>query len=120
MSYHAYRRNAKIFYKTLMSTPSQHFGGAYVVFNNIGFRHLIRKAKVRSRKEQMKRFGLLSAVQEIISNPHASVSYRTDFKGDRIIQYWAFNGEKDGLKIKVVVRQVGNGVKHFYSVMDVH
>lgn len=103
-----------------MSVSSPHFGDGYVTFNNIGFRHLIRKAKVRSKKEQMKRFGLLSAAPEILKNPKATISYRTDFKENRLIQYWAFNGEKDGLKIKVIVRQVGNGVKHFYSVMENH
>jgi hypothetical protein len=118
MSYRAYRRRAKIFYKTLMSVPSPHLDGAYVVFNNIGFKHLIRKAKVRSKKEQMKRFNLLRTVPDILKDSDAIVSYRSEFRDGRMVHYWAFSKEKEGREIRVVVRQVGNGIKHFYSVMD--
>jgi hypothetical protein len=120
MSYHATLRRAEKFYKTLMSTQSSHFGGAWVVFNNIGFKHLIRKAKVRTRKEQRKRFALLYEVPEVLQDPRAAVvSYRIDESKNLPVQYWAIQREKNGVKIKVIVRQVGNGKKHFYSVMDV-
>jgi hypothetical protein len=118
MSYYAALRRAEKFYKTLMSIQSSHFGGAWVVFNNIGFKHLIRKARVRSRKEQMKRFELLKYVPEILKNPDANVSYRIATSGYHKVHYWSFREEKDGKDITVVVRQVGNGTKHFYSVMS--
>jgi len=120
MSYRASRRQAEAFYKTLMSTSSPRLGGAYVVFNNIGFRHLIRKAKVRSKKEQTKRFSLLSEVPEILKDANANISYRSEFRNGKSIHYWAFSKEKEGREIRVVVRQVGNGIKHFYSVMESH
>lgn|GEM_PF-2556701 len=47
------------------------------------------------------------------------VSYRIDESKNPPVQYWAIQREKDGIKIKVIVRQVGNGKKHFYGVMDV-
>jgi hypothetical protein len=120
MSYHAALRRAEKFYKTLMSTQSSHFNDGWVVFNNIGFRHLIRKAKVRTRKEQMKRFALLYEAPEVLRDPNATVvSYRIDENKNLPVQYWAIQREKNGAKIKVIVRQVGNGKKHFYSVMDV-
>jgi hypothetical protein len=102
-----------------MSIPSPRLDGAYVAFNNIGFKHLIRKAKVRSKKEQMKRFNLLRTVPDILKDPDAIVSYRSEFRDGRMVHYWAFSKEKEGTtKIRVVVRQIGNGIKHFYSVMD--
>jgi hypothetical protein len=101
-----------------MSIQSSHFDGAWVVFNNIGFKHLIRKSKVRTRKEQMKRFELLEYVPEILKNPNANVSYRTTISKRHEVRYWSFQEEKDGKDITVVVRQVGNGNKHFYSVMS--
>ena len=101
-----------------MSIQSSHFGGAWVVFNNIGFKHLIRKARVRSRKEQIKRFELLKYVPEILKNPDANVLCRITTSGHHKTHYWSFREEKDGKDITVVVRQVGNGVKHFYSVMN--
>ena len=120
MSYYAALRRTEKFYKTLMSIQSSPFGGAWVVFNNIGFKHLIRKAKVRTQKEQMKRFALLYEVPEVLQDPHAAfVSYRIDKSRNSRVQYWAIQREKNGVKIKVIVRQVGNGKKHFYSVMDV-
>ncbi len=118
MTYRAYRRRAETFYKTLTSTSSPRLDDAHVVFNNIGFKYLIRKAKVRSRKDQVKRFGLLNEVPGIIKDPNAIVSYRSEFHDGRVIHYWAFSKEKEGGEIRVIVRQIGNGIKHFYSVMD--
>jgi hypothetical protein len=93
-------------------------GGSYVVFNNIGFKHLIRKAKIRSNQEQMNRFALLRDVPDIIRNPNAKIGHRIIREKNHIIQYWAFVEKKNEKTIKVVVRQVGNGIKHFYSVMS--
>jgi hypothetical protein len=118
MSYYAFRRRAEKFYKTLMSVQSSHFNGAWVIFNNVGFKHLIRKARVRSQKEQIKRFKLLTYVPEIITDPSANISHRIDTTSRHKVQYWSFYKEKDGKEITVIVRQVGNGVKHFYSVMS--
>lgn len=66
----------------------------------------------------MKRFGLLSKVPEILKDTNANVSYRSEFRDGRVVHYWAFSKEKEDREIRVVVRQIGNGTKHFYSVMD--
>ena len=66
----------------------------------------------------MKRFELLTYVPEIITDPSANISHRINTVGRRKVQYWSFCKEKDGKVITVVVRQIGNGMKHFYSVMS--
>jgi hypothetical protein len=88
MSYHAALRRAEKFYKTLMSTRSSHLNDGWVTFNNIGFKHILRKAKVRTRKEQMKRFALLYEVPEVLQDPNAAVvSYRIDENKNHPVQY---------------------------------
>ncbi|MDO8668628.1 MAG: hypothetical protein Q7K35_06135 [bacterium] len=34
------------------------------------------------------------------------------------VHYWTFVYFTDAKRIKVVVRQINNGAKHFYSIMD--
>jgi len=120
MSYEASLHRAEKFYKSLMSVRSSHMDDGWVVFNNVGFKHLIRKAKLRNQNEQTKRFALLHEVPKVLQDPHAAVvSYRIDKSKNLPVQYWAIQRKKGGVKIKVIVRQVGNGKKHFYSVMDV-
>ena len=89
-----------------------------VRFNAIGFKHLIRKAKMRTHAEQISRFKLIKYAPIIVGNPHASVTYRQDIRVDgRIVRYWALDKSIDGKDLRVIVRQVGNGSKHFYSIM---
>ena len=101
----------------------------YVIFNNKGFNHLIRKLKRRSRTEQRKRFLLLPFAERIILNPKAKIEYRSQSKKlkikqgknkvlqNSIIQEWGFEEVIANLKIKVVIRQINNGQKFFYSIM---
>jgi hypothetical protein len=32
--------------------------------------------------------------------------------------FWSIIGNVEGKKVKVIIRQLGNGRKHFFSVMD--
>jgi hypothetical protein len=114
MGYKACRKWAKKFYKNIGSIICPALDNQYISFNNIGFNHLIRKLSVRSRNEQKRRFLLLPKVESIIKNPKAVIVYR---KEENKI-YWTFVHFTDSKRIKVVIRQVGGGSKHFYSIMD--
>jgi len=92
---------------------------AMVKFNAIGFNHLIHKPGKRTRNEQMKRFALLPYAPRIVSDPNVSVVYRRAIRADlRVIQYWGLDKIIDDNRLRMVVRQVGNGSKHFFSIME--
>lgn len=90
-----------------------------VRFNAIGFKHLIRKAKRRTPAEQISRFKLIKYAPIIVSDPDVDVTYRQNIRTDgRIVRYWGLNKSIDNKRLRVVVRQIGNGMKHFYSIME--
>lgn len=88
-----------------------------VYFSNAGFRHLIRKDKIRSRAEQKQRFLLLPFAKEIIGDSNSTLEYREKILNGSLTQYWSLTNVRDNLPIRVVIRQVNNGRKHFYSII---
>lgn len=130
MGYKACKKWAKKFYKKIGSIICPALDNQYISFNNTGFTHLIRKMSLRSRNEQKRRFLLLPKVESIIKNPKAVIVYRKEekkvfvkkkeikFLKESTIHYWTFVHFTDSKRIKAVIRQVGGGFKHFYSIMD--
>jgi len=91
----------------------------HVLFNKVGFWHLIRKGnKHRPRIHQIKRFALIPCAGEIISRASTQISKREGTKNGRYVHFWAFRATVDGKSIRVVVQQIGNGHKHFLSVFE--
>jgi hypothetical protein len=115
-SYRETKRKAGSFYFKMGHISSPASGGK-VVFNNIGFRHLIWKGgKHRPKGEQKRRFALLPYVEKIISNPGASVFYRSKQYGYSHLKFGIFKEEVNRSIVTVVIRRVGNGQWHFFSV----
>jgi hypothetical protein len=115
MNNQKFRQKAKEYYKTIGRVWCPALND-YVVFNNKGFTHLLRKKGVtRMNSEQKRRLNLLADAIKIIAdpltNPVAQIKYAR-----HPVNFWKFTGEKDGQKITVVVRQLPDGIKHFYSV----
>ncbi len=114
-SHREIKEEAEIFYKKIGSVwcPALNYS---VRFDEIGFTHLQRKGrKFRAKNEQKRRFALLPSVENIlISRPFSS--YEERIIGSSHVQYWKFMDRRDANVIKVVVRQVNNGPKHFLSV----
>lgn len=102
----------------------------YIYFTMKGFNHLIRKARIRSKREQKDRFRLVPFLEKVIKNPGAIIQYRQEDRRVKIkkhskliekkltIQYWGFAKTIGPKMVKVVIRQIGKGQKHFYSVMS--
>jgi hypothetical protein len=85
----------------------------YIVFNRTGFRHLLRKNSLpRARNEQKRRFALLPQSALILSDPFVNITHRKEGKFD----FWAFTKEHNNRKIKVIIRQIGEHQKHFFSI----
>lgn len=105
--------------------------GEYIVFNQVGYHHLIRKnGKQRSRADQARRFALLDYAVNIIENPDAGLVEST-MQADEIAhrhgnkirmkgsaRFWSSRGRRNGKLINVIVRQIGEKTKHFFSIYD--
>ena len=131
INYQLLKVKAKKLYSKIGRIPSPALNGEYVAFTNIGFTHLVRKGRnPRPRNEQKKRFALLPHAEDIIKNPKATIVYRTtetkywtDRYGEKILitstaHFWTFEEKINNRIIKVVIRQLNQGQKHFFSIMS--
>jgi len=123
------RNQAKNYYKSLDSIYCPYFKEA-VHFTSEGFSHIkYRGAHQRHFNVQKIRYQLLRFAPRIISDSNTLQEYdrRKLFvkrKKEKIceralreIHFFAFIAIVDSWKVKVVVRQIGNGQKHFWSVI---
>ncbi len=112
-------RNAKIEYNKIKYIESPAFNGERIYFNKYGFNHLIRKQKdLRSKDEQIRRLKLLSLVHRLLISSSKIDNYRMNIVDGYPASFWSIIGNVEGKKVKVIIRQLGNGRKHFFSVMD--
>ena len=90
-----------------------------IVFNAKGINHLIYKGN-RSRREESRILAnirlLPRAVKMLLVMPlwQEENSYTKD---GVLYKFWCFEAVVDDRRIKAIVRQVGNGRKHFWSVI---
>jgi hypothetical protein len=130
LGYNRAKQKAKNIYSKIGRIKSPALGDEYVFFTSAGFNHLLRKGRIpRTRNEQKRRFTLLSFVENIIKNPVAKITYRkteikekTNRHGENILiqsiaHFWTFEENINDCNIKVVIRQLQNKNKHFFSVM---
>ena len=102
-----------------------------VVLNSDGFHHLqFSDRRERSKEEQLLKFNLLSLALDIIEKSGTLQEYRKEpvrigrpskdgFSSTKIAEYFGFVaivGEKK-IKIRVIVRRIGDGNFTFWSVM---
>ncbi len=89
-------------------------------FNAKGVNHLIYKGP-RSKRDAARikvNLRLLpGAIKLLKIMPIAQEENSRIGPDGREYKYWAFEGVIDNRRIKVVIRQIGNGAKHFYSVI---
>lgn len=94
----------------------------YVFFNKKGFDHFIWKGKSsRPKIDQINRFSLIKYAPLIISDASASMTHslwthHTSLKPT--IHFWGFTSRTEKKSIRVVVRQIGKGRKHFFSIFS--
>jgi hypothetical protein len=88
-----------------------------VLLSSEGFRHLcVSTQGERSREEQVQRFMALPLGIHILETAPVSQNYRRRLAA---VQWWSFRKYfvKQAVTVAVVVRKVGNGKLHFWSVM---
>lgn len=129
-NYDKIREDAEKYYGTLsgLNCPAL---GLVVSFSSHGFNHLIyRKGRTeRDRVSQIMRFKLLTKAYRLIRLTTTIQEYEDSLKEFRIkkhkekisvtkqVQYWGLIAIIDDRKIKVILRKIGNGNLHFWSVI---
>lgn len=106
-------------YKRIGSVACPYFRGEKVYFTRSGFNHLLRKGKqTRISSEQIERLHLIQYCKKILESEQALVEYRSSIRPNTIAQFWGFAARLDKLHIKLVVRQIDTGRKHFFSIFS--
>lgn len=130
-SYNDIRASAAQKYATFGKAQCPALGNAEVHFTSTGFNHLIYSSsrKMREKSEQIRRFDLLDRAYFVISESTTFQEYdeqmhykKVNRRGRYIeeptmIRCWGLVAVVRGLRIKVVIKQEGNGKKEFLSVI---
>jgi hypothetical protein len=103
-----------------------------IVLSPEGFQHLSLSAHGgRTKEEQIRRFILLPLGLHVLKTTTTLQAYwkrlaavgtpgsSRGLKGTKMVQWWAFVALflKQDIKVRVVVRKIGGGELHFWSVM---
>jgi hypothetical protein len=128
--YKKLKSDAWVIYKSI-GRPWCPMLGDFVVFNRVGFQHLIRLKNIeRARSEQVRRFSLLTIAKATIEDSRASVQFHQKSTTRTIkankekisvpsrADFWEFTVRDGEGIIKVIVRQFPGGQKHFLSVYE--
>lgn len=121
---------AEKFYDLLELVKCPYFNEE-IVFNAKGLRHLKFKSdqKARSHKDQYSRLKLLYLVPEILKKSHTVQGIwkikkfeeqKTNSRWERILKdviYYEFIAVLENIRIKVIVKEILGGEKHFWSVI---
>lgn len=122
------RIKAEIFYKNIGKIKCPFFND-YIIFDSEGFHHLVYKNGVeRSKNEQTTRFKLLYNAIELLKLTNTNQEFLVNFsminrkkfkkivKENIEVKYWGFMAIVKNIRIKVVIKMIGNGRIHFWSV----
>lgn len=89
--------------------------GESVYFNNYGFNHLIRKRGIRRYAWDVKRrLLLLKYAEEIIISKSSKIEYKKDKN-----KFWSITNTVGKKRIKIILRKIGKGKIHFYSIFEI-
>ncbi len=92
-------------------------GNEKVYFRQNGFKHLLYKGrKNRKMPDVIRRLKLLPRVKSIVMNRNVSVRYRCVGDKGSFCHFWSLMFVYNLQKITVIIRQINDGSKHFYSV----
>lgn len=111
-------KGRKIFEKNKkISCPA--FPKDKVIFNSKGLHHLFYDGTMRARpeKEIETRVLLLPRALKVLKIMPLWQEERLIHREKKIIHFWALEGVVDKKRIKVIIRQKGNGKKCFWSVI---
>lgn len=94
-----------------------------VNFNAKGFNHLTFKNPRNPRNigDQMNRLKLLDLMFEFIQHTNTFQEYeKIETEGQKVKEYWGLIAIYKNKKLKVILRKIGNGEVHFWSVIPAY
>jgi hypothetical protein len=130
-NYAQIRTSAGEFYSGIGRVHCPAFDNDWIYFTSEGFNHLVYKTKKKPRdgRVQITRFRLLPRAKRILEIATTFQEYEETFKNVRsehhgksternvLVRAWGFVAILQNSRVRVVVRQIGNGKKEFYSVI---
>ena len=130
-NYDKAKENAINFYHKIGRVRCPAINNEFIHFTSEGFNHLVYKndRRERDRSVQMMKFKLLPKARDIIERSSTYQEYdeslleikKEKFKKivreSTIVRYWGLVAIIQNFRVKVIVRQWGNGQKHFWSVI---
>ncbi len=103
------------FYTKIGSIPCPAFNNDKVYFTDTGFKHLIEKnRKLRTKDDRNRRFILIKHVPQMLGKAKSFSTYRKSEIGGSVAHFWSI--EKN--PVVIIIRQIGKGNKHFFSVFS--
>ena len=129
-NYDKLHADAQKFYKSIGPIFSPALN-EYVHFTAEGLNHIIFKGSrsERERPSQILRFKLLSRAVKLVERSTTYQEYEETLKEFEVkshkkrvrqskpVKYWGIIAIIDGRKIKVIVRKIGDGQLHFWSIV---
>jgi len=129
--YHCLKENTSNFYNQRECVRCPALNNDKVHFNSEGFNHLIYKGdrSERDKGVQMMKFKLFPSALKIIGLSTTYQEYDEEIKNIRkkkykkiifesgAVKYWGLVAIINNTRVKAVVRQIGDGQKHFWSVI---
>lgn len=129
--YKKIRTATEEYFKKFATLTCPAFQGYKIHFTSEGFNHLIFKGdrKERDKDVQIMKFKLFPKAVEIIrmSTTHQEYNeelitilkkkHKKTVYESTLAKYWGLVAIIDSFRVKVIIRQIGNGQKHFWSVI---
>ena len=130
-NYEKLREDAHNFYRKIGAIRCPAFNNELIYFTAEGFNHLIYKGnrKERDKNVQIMKFKLLQKAKVVIEISTTYQEYDESLISIRkrrfkrvveetvIVRYWGIVAIIQNSRVKIIVRQMGNGQKHFLSVI---
>ena len=115
-----YLKKEKEKYKKLGNVKCSAFNDEEVYFNHYGFDHIVYKNGFpRPEDEVVARFGLLVHVINILKNLKSVDGEEKRINSKSSAYFWTIKYRvNDSLRIRIILRRIGEGRLHFFSIMD--
>jgi hypothetical protein len=114
-----YIKSAHEKYKKIGAVPCPAFGNELIYFTRDGWNHLIRKGKTpREVREQYLRIRLLTYAEYIIRRCTKVSNFKENIINKYPAYFWTITRYIDGIHIRIIIRQLGTGRKHYFSIMN--
>lgn len=127
--YNKIKEKAQNFYNQIKTIRSPALNSELIHFNAEGFRHLIykgqKKKQERHKSVQIMKFKLLPKAKRLIEISTTYQEYDEELseiikkkkkrtvKETALVKYWGLVAIIGNFRIKTIIRQIGNGQKHF-------